>query len=401
MFCGNCGAKLRDDDRFCPKCGAKTRLVRQMEQIPEETAVPASSSSSVESASNAGAKPRKTVRLKSVPTGQVQNDSKPEQAGPVKTEPEPAAPVNREPVKEERQEKPPQQSAEPAGASESEPVYHAPEPEQKDTADGGSIRCGNCGATLKAGTKFCPECGAAIGVQQHETPQFENKKDNKIHSLKIVMKKPSAATNPCIVVTVVPGNISGKIRGGEVLDFSLPRGSYIINFKCAFRKATININLAKDSIIDLEWNMLLGTIEPTLRSHSSSGAENNNSTTQGPSSSEQNHENNSELVPVTLNRHGGILAILCFIGALLALILRVFAKYIFGYFPSLWLYWIPVALGIIGIRLLLTRKKKAYAAKCPYCGQDFYFPVNSLNCQCPKCNKLVILKDGKFEIVNS
>ena len=168
MFCGNCGAKLRDDDRFCPKCGAKTRLARQMEQTPEETAVPASSSSSAESASNAGAKPRKTIRLKSVPTGQVQNDSKPEQVGPVKTEPEPAASV-----KEERQEKPPQQAAEPAGASESEPVYHASEPEQKDTADGESIRCGSCGATLKAGTKFCPECG---------TPTANTAGQNNVHT---------------------------------------------------------------------------------------------------------------------------------------------------------------------------------------------------------------------------
>ena len=180
MFCGNCGAKLRDDDRFCSKCGAKTRLARQMEQTPEETAVPASSSSSAESASNAGAKPRKTVRLKSVPTGQVQNDSKPEQVGPVKTEPEPAVPVNRGPVKEEHQEKPLQQSAEPAGASEFEPVYHAPEPEKKDTSGGESIRCGSCGATQKSRDEVLPGVRRSNRTASHREANFGrwNKKKN-------------------------------------------------------------------------------------------------------------------------------------------------------------------------------------------------------------------------------
>lgn len=52
-----------------------------------------------------------------------------------------------------------------------------------------------------------------------------------------------------------------------------------------------------------------------------------------------------------------------------------------------------------GIRSIATAKKKAYKATCPYCKHEFAFPVENLNALCPQCNKKIIIKDNKFQIV--
>lgn len=53
-----------------------------------------------------------------------------------------------------------------------------------------------------------------------------------------------------------------------------------------------------------------------------------------------------------------------------------------------------------GLQTMSNANQKVYRAVCPYCKQEFAFPVNQLNVLCPQCRKRVILKDNEFQIVD-
>lgn len=183
MFCGNCGNELREGARFCPKCGAVTRLGRQQDrppagpeqaippvipgpvlgtgsvQGPTGIDVPTAGPTTKEDAASAPrqqVRQRPAVRLKAVPVKPAQEDQSAQQAGPARPVAPPPAPEAVEP---------PQQPAAPArpsfletGAARLASAVGG----VKDALGGGSVQCGSCGTKLKAGTKFCPECGAAV-----------------------------------------------------------------------------------------------------------------------------------------------------------------------------------------------------------------------------------------------
>lgn len=206
MFCGNCGNELREGAKFCPKCGAMTRLARQQEQPPAEPerAIPpmpepilepepvqesAGTNTPAEPAIEEDAMPgprqqvrqrpaagkaKPAVRLKAVPVEPTQ-DAQPapqaEQAEPVSTPPAPEA------------AKPLQQPAAPAEPSILETGaarFASAVGSVKNALGGGSVQCGSCGIKLKAGTKFCPECGAAVTqppkAEPVPTPDGQNSK---------------------------------------------------------------------------------------------------------------------------------------------------------------------------------------------------------------------------------
>lgn len=123
---------------------------------------------------------------------------------------------------------------------------------------------------------------------------------------------------------------------------------------------------------------------------------NNMNTTEKESTVNENVESETNLVPVDVNPNGGTIALVCFIATILV---NFISFYLISLGPTSTI--LTVSLAIIGIKNFSTRKTKAYIVKCPFCGQEFQFPVNNLNTKCPKCNKLVILKDNKFEIVDS
>lgn len=194
MFCGNCGNELREGAKFCPKCGAMTRLARQQEQpqaepeqamppvIPEPEPVlapgpvqepaiegntaPAESAppEQVRRQRPAAGKAKPAVRLKAMPVKPAQEAQPTRQA-------EPAKPVSPPPAPEAME--PPQQPVTPAqpsiletGAARLASAVGS----VKDAMGGGSVQCGSCGTKLKAGTKFCPECGAAVTQPPKEEP---------------------------------------------------------------------------------------------------------------------------------------------------------------------------------------------------------------------------------------
>ena len=170
MFCGNCGNELREGARFCPKCGAVTRLGRQQNQPPAEPE-PAGTNTPAEPAIEEDAAPaprqqvrqrpaagkaKPAVRLKAMPVKPAQEEQPAQQA-------EPAKPVSPPPAPEPAE--PPQQPAAPVqpsfletGAARLASAVGG----VKDALGGESVQCGSCGTKLKAGTKFCPECGAAV-----------------------------------------------------------------------------------------------------------------------------------------------------------------------------------------------------------------------------------------------
>lgn len=199
MFCGNCGNELREGARFCPKCGAVTRLGRQQNQpsaepkqvmppvIPEPEPVietepaqePAGTNTPAEPAIEEDAAPaprqqvrqrpaagkaKPVVRLKAMPMKPAQEAQSTQRAEPAKPVSPPSAPVVEEPA---------QQPAAPAQSSFLETGaarFASAVGSVKDALGGGSVQCGSCGTRLKAGTKFCPECGAAVTQPPNAEP---------------------------------------------------------------------------------------------------------------------------------------------------------------------------------------------------------------------------------------
>ena len=299
MFCGNCGNELREGARFCPKCGAITRLGRQQNQPsaepeqamppvipgpepvlePEPAQEPAGTNTPAEPAIEedtapaprqqvrqrpAAGKAKPAVRLKAMPVKPAQEAQPAQQEKPARPVSPPSAPVV---------EKPAQQPAAPAQSSFLETGaarFASAVGSVKDALGGGSVQCGSCGTKLKAGTKFCPECGTPVAqAERQNTHDTQDKQDTKghertddpTHSLTIQMAEPIAVTNPEVSVQINPGGISAKIKGGETISFDLPQGKYTVSFKCSFQKAAIEVHLCRDSVIAVAWNMVTGGIE--------------------------------------------------------------------------------------------------------------------------------------------
>jgi len=95
-----------------------------------------------------------------------------------------------------------------------------------------------------------------------------------------------------------------------------------------------------------------------------------------------------------LNKNGVIKGILTIIigGLLIGGVVSIYLWKIVG---SL----IMIVSIIKGIRDIVTAKTQVYRATCPYCKHEFYFPVDDLNASCPQCNKMIIIKDNEFQIV--
>lgn len=199
MFCGNCGNELREGARFCPKCGAITRLGRQQNQPsaepeqamppvipgpepvlePEPAQEPAGTNTPAEPAIEEDAAPaprqqvrqrpaagkaKPAVRLKAMPVKPAQEAQPAQQEKPARPVSPPSSPVDEEPA---------QQPAAPAQSSFLETGaarFASAVGSVKDALGGGSVQCGSCGTRLKAGTKFCPECGAAVTQPPNAEP---------------------------------------------------------------------------------------------------------------------------------------------------------------------------------------------------------------------------------------
>lgn len=196
MFCGNCGNELREGAKFCPKCGAMTRLARQQEQpqAEQEQAIPpmpepilepepvqesAGTNTPAEPAIEEDAMPgprqqvrqrpaagraKPAVRLKAVPVKPAQEAQPTQQEKPARPDSPPPAPVDEEPAQQ------PAASAQSSFLETGAARLASAVGGVKDALGGGSVQCGSCGTKLKAGTKFCPECGAAVTQPPNTEP---------------------------------------------------------------------------------------------------------------------------------------------------------------------------------------------------------------------------------------
>ena len=57
--------------------------------------------------------------------------------------------------------------------------------------------------------------------------------------------------------------------------------------------------------------------------------------------------------------------------------------------------------GLATVKYLMLIGKKQYVIPCPHCGHEFGFPVQALGAQCPKCNKRIIIVNGKTHCANN
>lgn len=113
--------------------------------------------------------------------------------------------------------------------------------------------CSKCGAEIVDGARFCLSCGQAIGGGSHENTGTG-------FVLTIIRAKQWFAVNPA-VKAVVDGHAEYRIKNGESLDIPISAGLHRIEFSCSIRNKIVDIDVTGNSVLNLKWNRMTGSLE--------------------------------------------------------------------------------------------------------------------------------------------
>lgn len=112
--------------------------------------------------------------------------------------------------------------------------------------------CNNCGKENPNDSKFCSNCGKNI----ISDIDIDN---SKMHTIEIFRESQLFLINPAVNVAVNGVN-KLSIANGENVKLKLEEGKYEITFTMSLRKKVVQIDLKKDTHIDLKWNRFTGSM---------------------------------------------------------------------------------------------------------------------------------------------
>jgi ribosomal protein S27E len=85
-------------------------------------------------------------------------------------------------------------------------------------------------------------------------------------------------------------------------------------------------------------------------------------------------------------------------GIILSMIGIILSIFIGVYFIGT--YMLTMFLSLYLVLCIVNVSKKAYAVKCPSCGNEILFPINQTGCTCRPCQKRLVMSDGIVKVVN-
>nr|WP_297175161.1 zinc ribbon domain-containing protein [uncultured Agathobaculum sp.] len=118
--------------------------------------------------------------------------------------------------------------------------------------------CRECGKLLLEGIRFCPDCGTSVAV---DSATGSSTKDNTSPLCTLTIDRASQVylINPPVKV-IIDNSIRFSIANGQTQSVQLTAGKHIIQFKCSLRSTRVDINISKDTLIELIWDHISGKL---------------------------------------------------------------------------------------------------------------------------------------------
>lgn len=119
--------------------------------------------------------------------------------------------------------------------------------------------CRKCGNPLPEDSQFCPACGTptvstSLSVQQTNMLSY---------LLTIDRASQVFLASPPIKITI-DNTTRLSIENGHTESVQLNPGKHTLLFKSSFRSSQLDIDLQKDTVIELSWNRATGKIETKI-----------------------------------------------------------------------------------------------------------------------------------------
>ncbi|MBS5135892.1 MAG: zinc ribbon domain-containing protein [Oscillospiraceae bacterium] len=113
--------------------------------------------------------------------------------------------------------------------------------------------CYKCGNQMPDDYTFCPKCGAKVATAEEHVP------DSKTHKLTIDRASQVYLVNPPIKVSI-DNSILLSVDNGKNVQVDLPEGHHVIEFSASMRKTTLEIDMQKDTSVEVSFSRLSGKI---------------------------------------------------------------------------------------------------------------------------------------------
>lgn len=115
--------------------------------------------------------------------------------------------------------------------------------------------CSQCGEKLQDNALFCHKCGAKIGSSSEPTGK-----------VKLILDQASQIylLNPPIKA-VINSNTYISIENGHTETVELDPGPCVVELSGSFRKAKLEFNLQKDTVIQIGFNRISGKLMAEIK----------------------------------------------------------------------------------------------------------------------------------------
>lgn len=115
--------------------------------------------------------------------------------------------------------------------------------------------CSQCGEKLQDNALFCHKCGAKIGGMSESTGK-----------VKLILDRASQVylLNPPIKA-VVNGTTYVSIENGHTETIELEPGHCVVELSGSFRKAKLEFDLQKDTVIQIGFNRISGKLTAIIK----------------------------------------------------------------------------------------------------------------------------------------
>ncbi len=117
--------------------------------------------------------------------------------------------------------------------------------------------CRKCGSKITDDSVFCQKCGERVsgdGCEMRESVEYD---------LTVDRRSEVYLVNPPMKV-VIDGIIRFSVENGQTESRRLSPGKHEVEFSSSVRRAKVNVDLKKDTVIEIGWNRLTGAITTTV-----------------------------------------------------------------------------------------------------------------------------------------